>query len=51
VNAGANSAPGNFEGGAGGGERFPRRRRRPHGPRPEREAAPAGTSDEVAPGE
>jgi hypothetical protein len=50
VNAGANSAPGNFEGGAAG-ERFPRRRRRPHGPRPEREAAPAGTSDEVAPGE
>jgi hypothetical protein len=50
VNAGANSAPGNFEGGAGG-ERFPRRRRRPHGPRPEREAAPAGSSDEVAPGE
>ena len=50
VNAAANSAPGSFEGGAGG-ERFPRRRRRPHGPRPEREAAPAGTSDEVAPGE
>jgi hypothetical protein len=45
-------APGQagFEG-AGGGERFPRRRRRPNGPRPEREAAPAASSDEVAPGE
>ena len=40
-----------FEGGGGGGERYPRRRRRPHGPRPEREAAPAASSDEVAPGE
>ena len=30
--------PGGFEG--GGGERFPRRRRRPHGPRPEGMAAP-----------
>jgi hypothetical protein len=41
-----------FEGGNGGGERFPRRRRRPHGPRPEREAAPAAaTSDDLAPGE
>lgn len=39
-----------FEGG-GGGERYPRRRRRPHGPRPDREAAPAASSDEVAPGE
>ncbi|TGN82807.1 DUF4167 domain-containing protein [Bradyrhizobium yuanmingense] len=39
-----------FEGG-GGGERYPRRRRRPHGPRPEREAAPVASSDEVAPGE
>ncbi|WP_456620013.1 MULTISPECIES: DUF4167 domain-containing protein [unclassified Bradyrhizobium] len=37
---------------AGGGERFPRRRRRPHGgPRPEREAAPAASSDDLAPGE
>jgi len=26
---------GGFEGNNGGGERFPRRRRRPHGPRPE----------------
>ncbi|WP_128923062.1 DUF4167 domain-containing protein [Bradyrhizobium guangxiense] len=39
-----------FEGG-GGGERYPRRRRRPHGPRPDREAAPAASSDEVASGE
>lgn len=36
--------------GSAGGERYPRRRRRPHGPRPEREAAPAASSDEVAPG-
>ncbi len=34
-----NGGPGGFEG--GGGERFPRRRRRPHGPRPEGIAAPA----------
>jgi len=49
----ANGAPGNFEGGnGGGGERYPRRRRRPHnGPRPEREAAPAATSDDLASGE
>lgn len=48
-----NNAPGGFEGGnGGGGERYPRRRRRPHGgPRPEREAAPAATSDDLAPGE
>lgn len=45
-----NGGQGGFEGGAGS-ERFPRRRRRPHGPRPEREAAPAASSDEVAPGE
>jgi hypothetical protein len=50
VNVGANGGQGGFEGG-GGGERYPRRRRRPHGPRPEREAAPAASSDEVAPGE
>lgn len=38
--------------GGGGGERYPRRRRRPHGgPRPEREAAPAASSDDLAPGE
>lgn len=50
VNVGANGAQGGLEGG-GGGERYPRRRRRPHGPRPEREAAPAGSSDDLAPGE
>lgn len=47
-------APGGFEGGnSGGGERFPRRRRRPHGggPRPEREAAPAASGDDLAPSE
>jgi hypothetical protein len=43
-----NGAPG-FEGGAGG-ERFPRRRRRPHGPRPEGVAAPAGPSEDFNPG-
>ncbi|UPK35508.1 DUF4167 domain-containing protein [Bradyrhizobium sp. 186] len=38
--------------GGGSGERFPRRRRRPHsGPRPEREAAPAASSDDLASGE
>jgi len=42
---------GGFEG-TGGGERFPRRRRRPHGgPRPEREAAPATSGDDLAPSE
>jgi Domain of unknown function (DUF4167) len=45
-----NGGQGGFEGG-GGGERFPRRRRRPHGPRPDREAAPAASSDDLAPGE
>jgi len=44
-----NGAPG-FEGG-GGGERFPRRRRRPHGPRPDNVAAPAaGPSEDFNPG-
>jgi hypothetical protein len=43
-----NGGPGGFEG--GGGERFPRRRRRPHGPRPEGVAAPAGPSDDFNPG-
>jgi hypothetical protein len=43
-----NGAPG-FEGNAGG-ERFPRRRRRPHGPRPEGAAAPAAPSDDFNPG-
>lgn len=46
-----NAGQANFEGG-GGGERFPRRRRRPHnGPRPEREAAPAASGDDLAPSE
>jgi hypothetical protein len=43
-----NGAPG-FEG-SGGGERFPRRRRRPHGPRPDNVAAPAGPSEDFNPG-
>src|SRR2546430_10535262 len=43
-----NGAPG-FEG-SGGGERFPRRRRRPHGPRPDNLAAPAGPSEDFNPG-
>ena len=43
-----NGGPG-FEG-AGGGERFPRRRRRPHGPRPEGMAAPAAPSEDFNPG-
>jgi hypothetical protein len=43
-----NGAPG-FEGNAGS-ERFPRRRRRPHGPRPEGMAAPAAPSDDFNPG-
>ena len=44
-----NGAPGGFEGN-GGGERFPRRRRRPHGPRPEGMAAPAGPGEDFNPG-
>ncbi|GMO37786.1 MULTISPECIES: DUF4167 domain-containing protein [Bradyrhizobium] len=51
VNGGTNAGQAGFEGGAGGGERFPRRRRRPHGPRPEREAAPAASGDDLAPSE
>ena len=44
-----NAGPGGFEG--NGGERFPpRRRRRPHGPRPEGMAAPAAPSDDFNPG-
>ena len=42
-----NGAPGGFE----GGERFPpRRRRRPHGPRPEGMAAPVTPGDDFNPG-
>ena len=45
-----NGGPGGFEGN-GGGERFPpRRRRRPHGPRPEGMAAPAAPGDDFNPG-
>jgi hypothetical protein len=44
-----NGGAGGFEG--SGGERFPsRRRRRPHGPRPEGAAAPAAPSDDFNPG-
>ena len=43
------SGPGGFEG--NGGERFPpRRRRRPHGPRPEGMAAPVTPGDDFNPG-
>ena len=44
-----NGAPGGFEG--GGGERFPRRRRRPHGPRPDGMAAPAAPERRFQSGE
>src|SRR6476620_2869248 len=43
-----NGGPGEFEG--RGGERFPRRRRRPHGPRPEGVAAPGTPGDDFNPG-
>src|SRR5580692_13170399 len=44
-----NGGPGGFE--ANGGERFPRRRRRPHGgPRPEGMAAPVTPGDDFNPG-
>jgi hypothetical protein len=42
--------PGGFEGNGGERERFPRRRRRPHGPRPEGMAAPTAPSDDFNPG-
>jgi hypothetical protein len=42
-----NGAPGGYE--EGRGERFPRRRRRPHGPRPDM-AAPAAPSEDFNPG-
>jgi hypothetical protein len=42
---------GSFEGNGGERERFPRRRRRPHGPRPEgMAAAPAAPGDDFNPG-
>ena len=44
-----NGGPGGFEG--NGGERFPpRRRRRPHGPRPDGVPAPAAPGDDFNPG-
>ncbi|WP_028347687.1 DUF4167 domain-containing protein [Bradyrhizobium murdochi] len=43
-----NGAPGGYE--EGRGERFPRRRRRPHGPRPDSVAAPAAPSEDFNPG-
>ena len=44
-----NGGPGGFEG--NGGERFPqRRRRRPHGPRPEGAPAPVAPGDDFNPG-
>jgi Domain of unknown function (DUF4167) len=49
INGGpVNNGPGGFEG--NGGDRFPRRRRRPHGPRPEGLAAPAAPGDDFNPG-
>ena len=46
-----NAAPGGFEGnGSERGERFPRRRRRPHGPRPDNLAAPAAPNEDFNPG-
>jgi hypothetical protein len=44
-----NGGQGGFEG-SGGGERFPRRRRRPHSPRPEGAATPGPSSDDFNPG-
>ena len=45
-----NGGQAGFEGG-GGGERYPRRRRRPHGPRPDNmAAAPAAPGDDFNPG-
>jgi hypothetical protein len=43
-----NGAPGGYE--EGRGERFPRRRRRPHGPRPDNMATPAAPSEDFTPG-
>jgi hypothetical protein len=46
-----NGGHGGFEGNGGERERFPRRRRRPHGPRPEgASSAPAAPSDDFNPG-
>jgi hypothetical protein len=43
-----NGGPGGYE--EGRGERFPRRRRRPHGPRPDMAAAPAASGEDFNPG-
>jgi hypothetical protein len=50
-----NAAPGAYEGNGGAerserGERFPRRRRRPHGPRPDNVAAQPAPSEDFNPG-
>jgi len=46
-----NGAPGGYEAnGSERGERFPRRRRRPHGPRPDNMAAPGGPGEDFNPG-
>jgi hypothetical protein len=44
-----NGGPGGYEAG-GERDRFPRRRRRPHGPRPEGVAQPAAPSEDFNPG-
>jgi hypothetical protein len=49
INGGpVNNGAGGYEG--NGGDRFPRRRRRPHGPRPDGIAAPAAPTDDFNPG-
>jgi hypothetical protein len=50
-----NAPTGAYEGNGGGersdrGERFPRRRRRPHGPRPDNMAAQPAPSEDFNPG-
>jgi Domain of unknown function (DUF4167) len=44
-----NGGPGGYEGN-GGGDRYPRRRRRPHGPRPEGMAQPSAPREDFNPG-
>jgi hypothetical protein len=45
-----NGTPNGYEAGNERGERFPRRRRRPHGPRPDNMAAPATPGEDFNPG-
>jgi hypothetical protein len=45
-----NGGPAGFEGNGGERERFPRRRRRPHSPRPEGMSAPVTPGDDFTPG-